>query len=504
MKAIAGVGGLSVRIAGEELAAEAAARLGALRIRHALSLPAQCELAFQGADDALADRGADFMGSALSVRGEQGAVFEGEITAVELEHTPDGGRELRLRGYDLLHRLRKKQSVEFRENLDAGELCRELAGDLGLDAEVAEGGPRWPRLAQWYQTDFDLLAGAATRAGLYFAAWEGKLRLFTLEGVGRPVTLTLGEDLLEASFEVNAERAWSEVAATGWDPGSGERFEESAGAARSGRSVQPPAGTSEMGGEARRSLLNAQVPAAGHVSAGAQAELDRAVANALIVRGVAAGRADLWPGSKVTLEGTHRAFSGTYVVAEVVHTLDAERGFISEFSSEVTAAAHALPMTVVAPGVVSRVDDPDKQGRVSVKLPGYRSIETGWMRVMLPAAGADKGFIALPDEGDEVLVLLPNGDPAVGIVLGGLFGKEGVPDTGIAGRRVKRQCWRSPRGHYLEVDDENDRITIVTANGSMLRMGKNKFTLNAATDLDIAAPGKKIKITASAVDFVNG
>jgi phage baseplate assembly protein V len=212
----------------------------------------------------------------------------------------------------------------------------------------------------------------------------------------------------------------------------------------------------------------------------------------------------LWPGSKVTLEGTHRSLAGTYVIAEVVHSLDAERGFISEFSSEVPASLHALPMTVVAPGVVSRVDDPDKQGRVSVKLPGYKSIETGWMRVMLPAAGPGKGFIALPDEGDEVLVLLPNGDPAVGIVLGGLFGKEKVPDTGIAGKRVKRQAWRSPQGHYVEIDDEKGRITLLHANGSTLRMGKDRFTLRAATDLDISAPGKQIKITASAVDFQNG
>jgi hypothetical protein len=35
-------------------------------------------------------------------------------------------------------------------------------------------------------------------------------------------------------------------------------------------------------------------------------------------------------------------------------------------------------------------------------------------------------------------------------------------------------------------------------------MGKDKFTIKSATDLDIAAPGRKIKITASAVDFEHG
>ena len=504
MKAIAGVGGLTVEFDGTALGPDEAACLGALRVRHALSVPAQCELVFHGIGEALANRGAELMGLSLTVRGEDGAVFEGEVTAVEHEYSPDGGRDLRVRGYDVLHRLRKRQSVEFRDDIDAGELCRQFAGDLGLDVDVSEAGPRWPRLAQWQQTDFDLLAGIAARAGLFFAAWDGTLRLFTLAGVDSPVSLTLGDELLEASFEANGDRAWSEVAATGWDPGSGERFEESAGSARSGRSIDPPASTSDIGGAAQRTLVNAHVPAAAHVGARAQGELDRAIANALTVRGVAAGRADLWPGGKITLDGVHQSLAGTYVIAEVIHTLDPERGFVSEFSSEVPGSPHPLPLTVVATGVISRVDDPDQQGRVTVKLPGYRSIETGWMRVMLPAAGADKGFIALPDEGDEVLVLLPDGDPAVGIVLGGMFGKDAVPDTGIADRRVKRQCWRSPRGHYLEIDDEKDRITIVTANGSTVRMGTDKFTIQSATDLDIAAPGRKIKITASAVDFEHG
>jgi hypothetical protein len=92
----------------------------------------------------------------------------------------------------------------------------------------------------------------------------------------------------------------------------------------------------------------------------------------------------------------------------------------------------------------------------------------------------------------------------VGVVLGGLFGTDGVPDTGIAGGRVKRHCWRSPQGHYVEIDDEKGRITVTHENGSMLRLGKNKFTITSATDLDIQAAGKSITITAAAVDFKQG
>ena len=501
--AIASVGQLTVEIDGAPLAPSEAACLSGLRVRHALSLPAQCELAFHGIGPELADRAPDLVGSSLKVAGDNGAAFEGEITAVEHSYGPDGGKELRLRGYDVLHRLRKRQSVKFRDDVDAGELSRQFAADLGLSADISESGPRWPRLAQWQQTDFEVLAGVTARAGLYFAVGDGTLRLFTLAGWGDPIKLTLGDDLLEASFEANGDGAWSEVVAAGWDPLTGKLFDDTVGSARSGRSLGVPASTADVGGAARRSVVNLPLPDSSHVRADAQGELDRAAANALTVRAVAAGRTDLLPGAKVLLQGVHTKLSGTYVLSEVVHTLSAERGFVSEFATAVPTPSRSA-VAVIAQGVVSQVDDPDSQGRVSVKLPGYQSIETGWMRVLLPAAGKDKGFIALPDEGDEVLVLLPNGDPALGVVLGGLYGTDGVPDMGISSGRVKRHCWRSPRGHYVEIDDEKDQITVTNANGSTLQLGNNKFTISAATDLDIKASGKSIAITAAAVDFRKG
>ena len=500
------VGQLAVEIDGSPLAPAQAACLAGLRVRHALSLPAQCELAFHGIGPELAGGAPDLVGASLKVAGENGTAFEGEITAVEHSYGPDGAQELRLRGYDVLHRLRKRQSVKFRDDVDAGERCRQFAADLGLSADISEAGPRWPRLAQWQQADFEVLAGVAARAGLYFAVADQKLRLFTLAGwESDPITLTLGDDLLEASFEANGDGSWSEVVAAGWDPGTGKLFDDTAQSARSGRSLEVPASTADIGGAPRRSVVNLPLPDSSHVTASAQAELDRAAANALTVRAVAAGRPDLHVGGKVVLEGVHAKLSGTYVVSEVVHTVTAERGFVTEFSSAVPAgAAMSFATAVIAQGVVSQVDDPDSQGRVCVKLPGYQDIETAWMRVLLPAAGQDKGFIALPDEGDEVLVLLPNGDPALGVVLGGLYGTDGVPDTGISGGRVKRHCWRSPQGHYVEIDDEKDQITVTNANGSTLQLGKNKFTINAATDLDITASGKSIAITAAAVDFRTG
>ena len=504
MKTLEALGALSVELAGSPLSADDAACLAGLTVQQGLSVPAQCELVFRGTDAEFGDRAAVLAGLSASVSLDGRNVFEGEITAIEHACTADGAREIRIRAYDPLHRLRKRQPVEVRNDIDAGELCRRFAGDLGLSTEIMASGPRWPRLAQWCQTDLDLLTDTARRAGLFFAVHEGSLHLFTLEGFGDAVSLRLGDDLLEAVIEVNADRAWAEVAATGWDPATGARFQSTAGSPRSGRTAGASVSTSDVGGESRRTLVNSPVPASDHVEARAQGALDCATANAVTVRGVAFGHPELHPGGKVDLVGVHAHGAGTYVITTVSHTLDAERGFLSEFSSEVPRHERPASMALVAPGVVDRVDDPDEQGRVTVRLPGYDDIETGWMRVMLPGAGATKGFVALPDEGDEVLVLMPEGDPSSGIVLGGLFGTDGVPDTGIVDRRVRRQSWRSPRGHYMEIDDDLKRLTLMNANGTFIRLADDRLVIESVTDVDLTARGKTITITAGAVDFRKG
>src|SRR6185369_8283657 len=117
----------------------------------------------------------------------------------------------------------------------------------------------------------------------------------SLEGSGDSVTLELGDDLLEASFEANGDRAWPEAAVTGWDPSTGDRFQASAGTARSGRTGNRGVTTADVGGEGRWMLVNSPVPALAHVEAEAQGALDQATAHALTVRGVAVGTPELYP-----------------------------------------------------------------------------------------------------------------------------------------------------------------------------------------------------------------
>ena len=50
-------------------------------------------------------------------------------------------------------------------------------------------------------------------------------------------------------------------------------------------------------------------------------------------------------------------------------------------------------------------------GRVRVKFPGLSdSVTSDWAPCAAPMAGPDRGFYALPDKGDQVLVAFEHGD----------------------------------------------------------------------------------------------
>jgi phage baseplate assembly protein gpV len=152
--------------------------------------------------------------------------------------------------------------------------------------------------------------------------------------------------------------------------------------------------------------------------------------------------------------------------------------------------------------VVTSADDPDGLGRVKVTLPGYGDVESDWREVLVPGAGAGKGMVALPDVDDKVLVLLPNGDPAAAIVLGGLYGADRPIDAGIDGGAVKRWSVLTPGGQRVILDDTLGRVVVANRDGSSVVLAPDKVTVHAACDLVIQAPGKTMTLRANKIDLL--
>jgi uncharacterized protein involved in type VI secretion and phage assembly len=495
-----------VHVQGLPLAPEHLRTLAGVTVRQHLSQPTLCELTF-------VDPARDLEGSALvrpgtSLRvglpGHDETLFDGETTAVELTCLPSRAHEIRVRGYDRLHRLRKRGPVRSHVQVTPRDLARELVSDLGLSVQAAEAGPMRRIVIQQNQSDFDLLEDASGSCGLYLALRGTTLHLVTLDGTGTPVPLELGSSLLEARFELNADPACRSVSVTGWNPLRVEHHEGRAASARVGRATAAEAPPGRFGTRGDLTLAGEAGPDSRHAQALAQAELDRRIAAEVIFTGTAQGDPALRPGARVSVKGAGEAFSGRYVLTAVTHIVDNRVGFVSELSTAPPRPRRRSRHAVATKGLVTRVNDPDHLGRIRVSLPAYGNVETEWMGTLSPGAGPGKGLVASPDVGDQVLVLFVHDDPAQGVVLGGLYGAQGPFDAGVEGEAIGRYTLRTGKGQKVVLDDIGRVIRLENSNGSYVELAPAKVRLHAATDLEIDAPGQAVTIRARTIDFERG
>lgn len=503
MRNLTGIPRVTLTVDGEMLAADEIQCLGHVRVCEKLSRPALCELRFF-ATQSLAPPTVRFeLGTALrvSLPDRNQDLFDGEVTAVEMFCEASRGRELRVRAFDRLHRLRKRQPVRTHRSVTLADLARELtaADDIAVEAEPA--GPLWDALVQFRQTDFDLLADLAASCGMHFFLRDGVLRFTTLAGCGEPLPLVLGESLLEAHVERNSAPACRSVNVRGWDPWlAGGRIGR-ASTARACRSVSGKEPLDRMACSGQWSLLDEAVQRDAQAETMAQAELDHRVAAQAVLEGVADGDPDLRAGAIVDVRGVDAALDGHYVLTEVAHCIDGTRGFVSEISSRPPEPVHRPWSAVASFGVVTGVDDPDGHGRVKVVLPAYDDIESDWLSVVCPGAGPEKGLAALPDVDDCVLVLFPREDPAQGVVIGGLYGANMPPQGVVDDGAVRAFAMRSAGGQLVRLDDAKQIVRIENCDGSYVELSPGKVSLHAAADLDIAAPGHAVTIRGKSIDF---
>src|SRR6185503_12008046 len=155
--------------------------------------------------------------------------------------------------------------------------------------------------------------------------------------------------------------------------------------------------------------------------------------------------------------------AGQYVLTSVDHTFDSVKGYVSSISTEPPASRARRDGPIAALGVVTHVDD-------------------------------------------TVLVLLPSGDPANGVVLGGLYGMKGKDewDWGVDETAVKRYTLRTPGGQRVRLDDAKQIVRIENSDGSFIEMSPEKVTLHSQRDLQVEAPGRNLVIKANKIDFQRG
>lgn len=473
-------------------------------VRQALNAPAMAELVFADPPTETLTGLRLGAGLAFSVDGS-GDLFDGEVTAVEYEQDAAQGRVVRLRALDRLHRARLRQRARTLANTTVADLAEQMAGDLGLTFSCAEHPPIRALIIQHDQNDFDLVVDLARDAGLYLQLDADRLRLVSLAGEGEPIPLRMRHEIIQARATAGADSLRPWTGAQSWDPARAVAASARAGLARQDAEELRDGGLTAFPDLGGRTLFNRLAADAAEAESLAQADLDRAVARAVVLEAVVEGDTRLRPGRPVTLEGVGDLVDGRCVVTRALHRFEEARGYVVEISTEPPARPDRPRIPAFTLGKVTDADDPDGLARVRARLPVLGDVETGWMSVLLLGAGAEKGVAILPEPGDDVLVLFPDGDPARGVVLGGLYGERTAPGprgAGTAGARAFTV--RTPGGQVLTLDSVDALARLETRAGGIFELGPNGSRLRASGDLVIEAPGRRLTIRAAAVAFEEG
>lgn len=199
-----------------------------------------------------------------------------------------------------------------------------------------------------------------------------------------------------------------------------------------------------------------------------------------------------------TLEDAFFKDLGNFLVLEVHHKVDHTGHYKNTFkgitsqTETLPDAGVVMPVALPEPAVVVDNDDPRGQGRVKVRFMWQTESESSnWIRVQSIDAGGsgyvskNRGFVFIPELGDQVMVGFQQGDPSRPYVAGSLFHRDN--SSGAAqNNTLKTISTRS--GHTIEFDDneqENWGIIIKDRSNNMIRLNTKDKSIEISAPEDI-------------------
>jgi len=111
--------------------------------------------------------------------------------------------------------------------------------------------------------------------------------------------------------------------------------------------------------------------------------------------------------------------------------------------------------------------DPEQLGRVKVKYPYLPNTpDSYWARLIMPMAGRERGWMTIPEIGDEVLVSFEHGNFERAIIVGSLYNGKDQPPYANEDEENNLRVFQSRSGHRLTFDDTKgeERVELVLGN----------------------------------------
>ena len=152
---------------------------------------------------------------------------------------------------------------------------------------------------------------------------------------------------------------------------------------------------------------------------------------------------------------------------------------------------HDTTIPYMVCGLVIDNVDPESLGRVKVKYPYFpEAPESYWVRVISPMAGRERGWVSLPEIGDEVLISFEHGNFERAIVVGGLYNGQDKPPYANEDGKNNLRVFQSRSGHRVTFDDTagEERVELVLGNEEISIIcddAESKMSVYCGGDIEI-------------------
>lgn len=442
-----------------------------------------------------------------------GTIFVGVATMVGLHRSGGTHGNIKVTGYSSTFLLESDHTCASWCNKSLSDIVKELTDKAGVQALVnPETKSKLEYECQYEETNFRFIQRLA-RQYQEWLYYDGQNLVFGKPQAGSTTKLTYGEEL--SVLDVCSQTLARPIKGSSYHSVNDQTY--------NGQSPDTAAGQNTLGQAAFDSSLalftapavqraEPRITNKGELDAYFQRKQQSDGAASSFITGESDCRI-LTVGSIIDVHtaihtgiGIHVKNSiGTYIITEITHIAgmgDSYQNYFTALPSSIPTLPCPdvpLPVAHTQQAVVVSNEDPKKLGRVQVKMNWQTGpMQTSWIRVLTPDAGTsdkvatNRGFVFIPEKGDQVMVAFRYDDPNRPFVLGSLFhGKSGT--GGGSSNKTKSLTTRS--GCTITLDDEKGSVTVADPTGSTIILnGDNTITIDAKDKITIHS--KELEILA--------
>lgn len=452
----------------------------------------------------------------LNDQGAQHIHFSGLIFDVRLVYEIWGSYTAQLIAVSNSYLLDVTARKQYYADQTLSSIASTIAGRAGLSIDVNATGSKALNYVQYGETDFSFLSRIVDDYGAWLRPKQGGIEIFSSFQSGGTLDWSVEGGLVEFSLSGHLAPPAFSGAHYDFHAMQSGMFQKTSlppqfydGGQRMSAAVQSASQAFPEGFEPQRS----RAMTLSDYQTQLQAESQRSIGSAVTGTGQSRNQS-LMAGNTVTVNGTLDA-KGTYGLTRVVHRWSRQSGYINQFACtpwknyrNPHAPAARLWSGIVPARVVDH-NDPKKMGRLKIQFFWQDEGNTHWARAIAPHAGPGRGFMFMPEIGDEVAVAFEDGDPERPIILGSLWNgvftaprDEFWGEGDIAENNIKRIVTKA--GNRLQLVDKPGQEGVVLGTPHELRIsmiektnehGRSTIVLHSENgDILLNAPNGQVHI----------